>query len=82
MAELTREEIIVKLSKMAGVTEEEVKEYITKGDRYIDSLPEDIQSIDGDEQIEYIYENSNLDPSVIDRISEAEIELLYSDEEE
>lgn len=82
MSELSREEIVMKLAEMAGVSEEDVNEYLNIGDEYIEGLPEDIKSIDGDEQIEYIYEKSDLDPEIIDRISEAEMELLYSEEEE
>lgn len=81
MPELSREEIEEKLAEMAGVDVEDVKEYLTCGDDYVESLEDEVKFIDGDEQLDYIYENSDLDPEVIEKIAEAEFELLYGEEE-
>ena len=81
MPELSREEIEEKLAEMAGVDVEDVKEYLTCGDDYVESLEDEVKFIDGDEQLDYIYENSDLAPEVIEKIAEAEFELLYGEEE-
>lgn len=78
MPEITREELVEKLAEMANVTEEEAETYLTCGDDYVESLPEEIKDVDGDDQLQYIYENSDLDPEVIERLADAEFELLYS----
>ena len=77
MPEITREELVEKIVQMANVSEEDAKEYLAAGDDYVDSLPEDIKDIDGDDQLEYIYENTDLDPEIIERIADAEFEILY-----
>lgn len=82
MAELSREEIEVKLAEMAKVEVSDVQKYLTCGDDYIEGLEDEIKFIDGDEQLDYIYENSGLDASVIEAIAEAEFELLYSESDE
>ena len=46
-----------------------------------ESLKDEVKFIDGDEQLDYIYQNSDLDPDVIEKIAEAEFELLYGEEE-
>ena len=77
MPEITREELVEKLAQMAKVSEEEAEKYLTAGDDYVESLPDEIKDIDGDEQLDYIYENTDLDPEVIERLADAEFELLY-----
>lgn len=77
MPEITREELVEKLAQMANVTEEEAERYLSAGDDYVESLPEEIKDVDGDEQLEYIYENTDLDPEVIERLADAEFEILY-----
>lgn len=77
MDEITREELIEKIIEKTNCTEEEVTTYLKTGDEYVDSLPADADSIDGDEQLDYIYSNSDLDPETIEKISDAEFELLY-----
>ena len=74
---MTREELVAKLAEMADVSEEVAEEYLTAGDDYVESLPEEIKDVDGDDQLEYIYENTDLDPEVIERLADAEFELLY-----
>lgn len=81
MPELSREEIEEKLAEMAGVDVEDVQKYLSCGDDYVESLEDEVKFIDGDEQLDYIYENSDLDPEVIEKIAEAEFELLYGEEE-
>jgi len=77
MPEITREELVEKLVQMANVTEDEAETYLSAGDDYVESLPEEIKDVDGDEQLEYIYENTDLDPEVIERLADAEFEILY-----
>lgn len=77
MPEMTREELVAKLAEMADVSEEVAEEYLTAGDDYVESLPDEIKDVDGDDQLEYIYENTDLDPEVIERLADAEFELLY-----
>lgn len=74
---LDRKELIQKIVEMTKCTEEEVAAYLRTGDKYIDSLPENIESIDGDEQLEYIFQNCELEIEKIEQISNAEFELLY-----
>ena len=74
---MTREELVAKLAEMADVSEEVAEEYLTAGDDYVESLPDEIKDVDGDDQLEYIYENTDLDPEVIERLADAEFELLY-----
>ena len=40
-------------------------------------MPEEIKDVDGDDQLEYIYENTDLNPEVIEKLADAEFELLY-----
>ena len=77
MPEITREELVEKLAQMANVSEEDAEKYLTVGDDYVESLPEEIKDVDGDEQLEYIYENTDLDPEIIERLADAEFEILY-----
>lgn len=77
MPEMTREELVAKLAEMADVSEEVAEAYLTAGDDYVESLPDEIKDVDGDDQLEYIYENTDLDPEVIERLADAEFELLY-----
>ena len=77
MPEITREELVAKLAEMADVSEEVAEKYLTAGDDYVESLPEEIKDVDGDDQLEYIYENTDLDPEVIEKLADAEFELLY-----
>ena len=77
MPEITREELVEKLAQMANVSEEDAEKYLTAGDDYVESLPEEIKDVDGDEQLEYIYENTDLDPEIIERLADAEFEILY-----
>lgn len=77
MPEMTREELVAKLAEMADVSEEVAEEYLTAGDDYVESLPDEIKDVDGDDQLEYIYENTDLDPEVIEKLADAEFELLY-----
>lgn len=79
---MKRDELVEKLLEMTKVDEEDILEYLATGDEYLDTLPEDTKVIDGDDQLDYIYEHSNLDPNVIEKISDAEFELLYSSDEE
>ena len=44
----------------------------------MESLPEEIKDVDGDEQLEYIYENTDLDPEIMEKLADAEFEILYS----
>ena len=82
MPELSREEIEERLAEMANVDVEDVQKYLTCGDEYIESLKDEVKFIDGDEQLDYIYQNSDLDPDVIEKIAEAEFELLYNESDE
>lgn len=77
MQEMTREDLIEEIASKAGVTAEEVETYLAAGDEYVENLPEDVQDIDGDDQLEYVYENTDLEPEVIEKIADAEFELLY-----
>lgn len=77
MPDITREELVEKLAQMAGVSEEDAEKYLTAGDDYVETLPEEIKDVDGDDQLEYIYENTDLDPEVIEKLADAEFELLY-----
>lgn len=77
MPEITREELVEKLAQMAGVSEEDAEKYLSAGDDYVETLPEEIKDIDGDDQLEYIYENTDLNPEVIEKLADAEFELLY-----
>ena len=77
MSDITREELVEKLAQMAGVSEEDAEKYLTAGDDYVETLPEEIKDVDGDDQLEYIYENTDLDPEVIEKLADAEFELLY-----
>ena len=78
MPEMTREELVEELAKWANVSEEDAEKYLTAGDDYVESLPEEIKDVDGDEQLEYIYENTDLDPEIIEKLADAEFEILYS----
>ena len=78
MSEMTREELVEELAKWANVSEEDAEKYLTAGDDYVESLPEEIKAVDGDEQLEYIYENTDLDPEIIEKLADAEFEILYS----
>jgi len=78
MPEITREEFAEQLAQMADVSIEEAETYLSAGDDYVESLPEEIKDIDGDDQLEYIYENTDLDPEVIEKLADAEFEILYS----
>ena len=78
MPEMTREELVEELAKWANVSEEDAEKYLTAGDDYVESLPEEIKDVDGDEQLEYIYENMDLDPEIIEKLADAEFEILYS----
>lgn len=78
MPEMTREELVEELAKRANVSEEDAEKYLTAGDDYVESLPEEIKDVDGDEQLEYIYENTDLDPEIIEKLADAEFEILYS----
>ena len=77
MPEITRDELVEKLAQMTGVSEEDVEKYLSAGDDYVETLPEEIKDVDGDDQLEYIYENTDLDPEVIEKLADAEFELLY-----
>ena len=44
-------------------------------------MSEEVKFVDGDEQLDYIYQNSGLDPEVIEKIAEAEFDFLYSEED-
>lgn len=78
MPEITREEFAEQLAQMADVSIEEAETYLSAGDDYVESLPEEIKDIDGDDQLEYIYENTDLDPEIIEKLADAEFEILYS----
>lgn len=60
MPEITREELVEQLAQMAGVSAEEAEIYLKAGDEYVDGLPAEIKEVDGDDQLEYIYENTDL----------------------
>ena len=77
MPEITRDELVEKLAQMTGVSEEDVEKYLSAGDDYVETLPEEIKDVDGDDQLEYIYENTDLAPEVIEKLADAEFELLY-----
>lgn len=78
MPEITREELVEQLAKIAGVTEEQAEIYLSAGDDYVESLPEEIKDIDGDEQLDYIYQNTDLESEVIEKLADAEFEILFS----
>jgi len=50
---------------------------VSRKKNFVDGLPIDIDCIDGNEQLDYIFEKSNLDPEIMEKISEAEFELVY-----
>ena len=58
-------------------SEEDAEKYLSAGDDYVETLPEEIKDVDGDDQLEYIYENTDLNPEVIEKLADAEFELLY-----
>ena len=78
MPEITREELVEQLAKIAGVTEEQAEIYLSAGDDYVERLPEEIKDIDGDEQLDYIYQNTDLESEVIEKLADAEFEILFS----
>lgn len=41
MPEITREELVEKLAQMAGVSEEDAEKYLSAGDNYVETLPEE-----------------------------------------
>ena len=81
MQELSREETVEQLAQISNVSVEEVEKYLSCGDEYIDGVSEEVKFVDGDEQLDYIYQNSGLDPEVIEKIAEAEFVFLYSEED-
>lgn len=77
MPEITREELVEQLAQMTGVSAEEAEIYLKAGDEYVDGLPAEIKEVDGDDQLEYIYENTDLDSEIIEKLADAEFEILY-----
>lgn len=71
------DEIITKLVEATNLAEDEIKEYLRASDEYLDTLPVDVTEIDGDEQLEYVYQHADLDPSKIEKIANAEFDLCY-----
>ena len=59
---------------MPEMTREELVEELAKWA----NVSEEIKDVDGDEQLEYIYENTDLDPEIIEKLEDAEFEILYS----
>ena len=51
MPEITRDELVEKLAQMTGVSEEDVEKYLSVGDDYVETLPEEIKDVDGDDQL-------------------------------